>query len=165
MKPSLVAALVQRGAPSGTRGCRTNLWLAAVFALLASGLAAQPVSDAPLLNFRLPLFNEQGNRVWDLSSAAVRVLSIDEKRFELTTVHLRMLAGDAASTLEYELFAPLAVIDVSARTATGKGQLHVIGRGVELFGDDWHCEAATKSIVIEHNVVVSFTGDLGNVLK
>jgi len=127
--------------------------------------ADMPAADAPLTNFRLPLFNEQGHRIWDLSCAAVSVLSTDQRTFELTTIHLRMFAGDEAETLEYELFAPLAIVDINTRMATGRGQLHVIGRGVELFGDDWRCEVDAKSIVIEHNVVVSFAGDLGNVLQ
>lgn len=137
-------------------------WCAALL-LLAGQLAAQPISEQPLLNVRLPLFNAAGARLWDLESAALRTLSLD--RFALTTVHVRMFAGDAANTLEGELFAPTALVDLKARTIAGEGQLHVIGRGVELFGNDWIYDATAKSIVIKADVVVTFAGDFGNILR
>lgn len=129
------------------------------------GLAAQSSSDAPLRDFRLPVFNEQGHRVWFLRSGGVRVLSDNADRFELTTVHVTMLAGDAAGTVIGELYAPVARVDRTARTVSGEGQLHVIYQGAELFGRDWHYDADTKSVVIEHDVVVSFIGELGNLLQ
>jgi hypothetical protein len=140
---------------------RLRFWLC----LLGGGatLGAQPISDAPVLNFRLPIFNELGYRIWDLRAAAVR--NLDNDRIELTTVHLRMLAGDDAGTVEGDLYTPSAVVDQAARTVSGEGQLQVIGRGVELYGNDWSYDGKTKSIVIKHNVVVAFTGDLGNIIQ
>ena len=133
--------------------------------VLATVLVAQSTSDTPLKNFTMPMFNEAGRRIWDLRAAAVQVLSEKADRFELTAVHVRMLAGDEARTLEGELFAPTAIVDQTTQTITGRGQLHVIRGGVELFGDDWTYRADTKSIVIERNVVVTFASDLGNILQ
>jgi hypothetical protein len=142
---------------------KRRIWFWSVLCLASGSLWAPPLSNAPLLNFRLPIFNEFGFRIWDLSAAEVRTLATD--RFDLATVHLRMLAGDEAGTLEGELFAPAAVVDQTERTISGQGQLHVIHQGAELFGDDWRYDGKTKSMVIERNVIVSFAGDLGNILR
>ncbi len=140
-------------------------WTSLTLGWLATGLFAQPVSDSPLRNFRLPVFNEQGHRVLDLSSAAVRMVSERPIRLEMTTVHVSMLAPDGSGTLEGELFAPVAVYDQAAQTVSGTGELHVIYHGADLFGNDWTYHADTKSIVIEHDVVVTFAGELGNLLQ
>jgi hypothetical protein len=144
-------------------------WIICTFSALliaAPGrLAGQAVANTPLHNFRMPLFNEFGHRVWDLRATSLRQLGENVERIELTSVHLRLLAGDPDGTLEAELFAPQAVVDHAARTVSGRGQLHVIGRNVELFGDDWICHADAKSIVIERAVVVTFSSDLGNILQ
>jgi hypothetical protein len=140
-------------------------WITCALSLLASNLAAQSVTDAPLLDLELPVFNEFGNRIWYLRAASARFLSEKAERIELATVHLRILTGDADGTLDAELFAPVAVWDKPTRTVSGQGQLHVIGRGVELFGNDWICYADTKSIVVEHDVVITFTASLGNILQ
>lgn len=144
------------------------LWITCTLGLLTTNLAAQAALDAPLRNLRLPVFNEFGNRIWDLRAASARQLTESAERFELSTVHLRVLVGDADGTLDTELFAPVAVVDLTDknnRTVSGKGQLHVIGRAVELFGTDWICYADTKSIVVEHDVVITFTASLGNILQ
>jgi hypothetical protein len=142
---------------------KRRIWFWSALGLATTSLWAPPLSDAPLLNFRLPIFNEFGFRIWDLSAGEVRKLT--NERFELATVHLRMLAGDEANTLEGELFAPAAVVDQVERTITGPGQIHAIRQGVELFGNDWNYDGKTKTMVIEHSVVVSFAGDLGNILQ
>lgn len=146
-----------------TAGRNRWIWFWTALFLAATGLWAPPLSDAPLINFRLPIFNEYGYRVWDLAAAEVRTLEND--RFELSNVHLRMLAGDEAGTVDGELFAPSAVCDQAQRTISGEGQLHVIHQGAELFGEDWHYDGKTKTMVIEHHVTVSFAGDLGNILR
>jgi hypothetical protein len=143
-------------------------WLTITFSLAAANLAAQPSTDAPLRNLELPVFNEFGNRIWHLRAASARFLTEKADQIELATVHLRILTGDADGTLDAELFAPVALVDLSDknnRTVSGKGQLHVIGRGMELFGNDWICYAATKSIVVERDVVITFTASLGNILR
>lgn len=143
---------------------KRRIWFWSALGLAATALwAPPPVSNAPLLNFRLPIFNEFGFRIWDLSAAEVRTLASD--RFELTNVHLRMLAGDEAGTLEGELFTPTAVCNQTERTIAGPGQLHVTRQGAELFGDGWTYDGKTKTMVIERNVIVTFAGDLGSILR
>jgi hypothetical protein len=136
-----------------------------VVAGLAPAVSAQEASGAPLKKFSLPVFNEFGHRIWILRAELFHILSDKADRFELTAVHLQVFAGDAANTLDVELFAPQAVVDKPKQIVSGQGQLHVIGRGVELFGRDWICHAETKSIVVEHDVVITFSGDLGNILQ
>jgi hypothetical protein len=141
------------------------LFLGCTCALLATNLPAQPAPESALSKLRLPMFNEFGNRIWDLRAETMRMLTEKAEQFEFTTVYLRILEGDPAGTLEAELFAPSAVVDRQARTVSGKGLLHVIGRDVELFGTDWICYADTKRIVVEHDVTITFTADLGNILR
>jgi hypothetical protein len=139
--------------------------LAGLLALTAVAFAADSGTEAPLLDLHLPVFNESGYRLWYLHADSMRQLTERPERFELSTVHLLVYDGDSSDTVRAEIFAPSAVYDQPNKTVSGKGQLHVIGRGVELFGHDWICYAETKSIVIERDVVVTFSADLGNVLR
>jgi hypothetical protein len=133
--------------------------------MVASNLLAQSTADAPVTNFRLPVFNAEGNRIFDLSSAAVRPLSEKPVRLELTTVHVRMYAPGDAPEVVGELFTPSAVYDQATQQVSGPGQLHAIYRDIELFGNDWVYDAPSKSIVIKHDVVVTFPGELGQLLR
>lgn len=150
--------------PSGPRARRLGLMLAG--AITATGLLlAQPIDPAPLRNFKMPVFNDTGVRIFDLSAAAFRTLSEDPIRVELSTVHVRMYDPESPGSLDGQLFAATAIYDHETQVVAGSGQLHAIYRDVELFGDNWTYDAKTKNIVIQSNVVVTFAGELGPILR
>ncbi|HEX9782917.1 MAG TPA: hypothetical protein VGA56_09355 [Opitutaceae bacterium] len=63
----------------------------------AVAASAQFVSKEPIINFRLPMFNEDGYKIWEVRGSEGRYL--EENRIEITSLDLRILSGDEAGTL------------------------------------------------------------------
>jgi hypothetical protein len=137
--------------------------LAALGALAVTIALAQIPAQAPILNFRLPIFNPAGFRAWELRGATGRY--VDRDRVELTGVRLQVLSGDEAGTVELEVASPEAIAQPESRMVSGPGQLHVTGRGFELFGNDWTYEDATKTLIIRRDVVTAFKQNIGDILR
>jgi hypothetical protein len=137
--------------------------LAALGALAVTIALAQIPAQAPILNFRLPIFNPAGFRTWELRGSTGRY--VDRDRVELTGVRLQVFSGDEAGTVELEVASPEAIAQPESRMISGPGQLHVIGRGFELFGNDWTYEDAEKTLVIRRDVVTTFKQNIGDILR
>jgi hypothetical protein len=137
--------------------------LAAAAILCAAALPGQITSPQPVLEFQLPVFNKQGFRVWELRGGSGRY--VDPNHIELTAVHLDVFSGDASETVEWTISSPLAIVAPEDRTVSGPGQIHVVGRRFEIFGDDWAYEEARKTVVVRKGVLASFSGSLGNLLQ
>ena len=133
--------------------------------LLAATVAgfAQVATQRPVVNFRLPVFNDQGYRIWELRGGSGRF--VDKNHVELTAVRLQILSGDESNTVEWEITSPLATARPDDKIVSGPGQLRVVGRNFELFGDDWTYAHDTKTVVIRKNVVATFSGSIGNILQ
>ncbi|RME70054.1 MAG: hypothetical protein D6781_07180 [Verrucomicrobia bacterium] len=137
----------------------------AFIALLLAATAglAQVMPNAPVVNFRFPMFNSEGYKTWELRGAEGRY--INENRVELTNVNLRIYSGDETGALQTEISSPKAIIEIDTRIVRGPESVHVVGPGYEMFGEDWRYDDADKTIVVQRNVVVTFDDSVGNILK
>lgn len=147
----------------GPRPRRFGLALAGI--TLATGLLAQSTADAPLRDVRMPVIDKEGTRIFDLSAAAMRTFSDKPIRIELTNVHLIMYDVEKPGTQVGQLFAAIANYDGGTKIVSGPDQLHAIYHDVDLYGNDWTYDPKAKSLVIQHDVVVTFPGDLGHILR
>lgn len=139
-------------------------WLAAAGSLALLSVAwAQFPAQAPILNFRLPLFNAAGYRTWELRGGTGRY--VDRDHVELTAVQLQLFSGDEQGTLQLEVTSPEALAQPESRVVSGPSELHVKGQGFELFGNDWTYEEATKTLVIRRDVVATFAQGIGDILR
>jgi len=132
---------------------------------LVAGVVTLTTAQSPLRNFRMPVFNDAGVRIFDLTAAAFQTLSEKPIRVEMTNVQVHMYDEEKPGTLDGQLFAAVANYDHETRIVSGPDQLHATYRDVELFGDDWTYDANAKSIVIRRNVIVTFPGELGHILR
>ncbi len=130
---------------------------------LAAPVAAQVVPNAPIVNFRLPMFNELGYKTWEVNGREGRY--INENRVEITSLELKVFTGDASGAIETEITSPLAIVQPGDRVVSGPGQLRVVGRGFEIFGDDWTYEDAGKKLTLRRSVVVTLRSGVGSILK
>lgn len=135
---------------------------AVAFCLIASA-AAQVLPNAPVVNFRLPMFNPEGFKTWELRGSEGRY--VDENLVELSNINLRIYSGDEAGILQTEISSPKAIVEIGNRIIRGPETLRVVGNGYEMFGEDWIYEDSKKSIVVTRNVVVTFDSSVGNILK
>jgi hypothetical protein len=131
--------------------------------LVGASAAAQFFSTEPIVDFRLPMFNDEGWRTWEVRGSEGRY--IDENRIEITSLDLRLLSGDASATVETAITSPLAVVHPKDRTVTGPGALRATGQGFRLYGEDWLYEHDTKTVTVRHAVVLTLDGTVGDILK
>ena len=99
----------------------------AVGALVFAGANPPPVlPTAPIVDFRLPVFNEQGFRVWELRGSEA-IYDHAAQRAEIKGLRLRVFSGDDRELLENTVESPLAIVKVAERSITGPGMIHLVG--------------------------------------
>lgn len=151
----------------------------ATAALFLLGASPPVLPTAPIVDFRLPVFNEQGFRAWELRGSEA-IYDAKAQRAEIKGLRLRVFSGDDREFVENTVESPLAIVVVTdkERTASGPGLIHLVGaergREFEVRGEDWTYQETvtnaanpqkTKSVVIRKNVVVTFAQDIGNILR
>lgn len=124
---------------------------------------AQFVTSEPILNFRLPMFNDAGFKIWELSGHEGRYR--DDNHIEITAVDFKIFSGDEANALQTEITTPLADVRPKDRVVHGPKSVRVVGQGFELFGEDWTYEDATKTVVVRKSVTLTLEGSIGDILK
>lgn len=124
---------------------------------------AENGTNVPVINFRLPWFDDAaGRKTAELSGAEGRVL--ESGKAEIIRLRLRVLGSDDPDQDELEITSPLALVDLATRTASGPGQLRITTPEFEIYGDDWTYEHTTRKVIIRRDVVATFAYDLGNLL-
>lgn len=157
-------------------------FLLVVLALAAVAGAANPppiLPTAPIVDFRLPVFNEAGFRIWELRGSEA-AYDHTAQRAEIRGLRLRVYSGDERELVENEVESPLAIAHVEERKVSGPGLIRLTGvergRDYEVRGEDWTYQETyadapdgsrrkTKSVVIRKNVVVTFPEDIGDILR
>lgn len=159
---------------------RRRLALAAVFTIAALGLTGADQSilpTAPIINFRLPVFNEQGYRMWELRGSEA-IFDPKEERADIKGLRLTIYSGDDRAIVENLVESPSAVVLKKQLLVSGPGLIRMIGyqpgREFEVRGEDWSYQESaptaanpekTKTVVIRKNVVVTFAEDIGDILR
>ncbi|TVR52558.1 MAG: hypothetical protein EA425_04525 [Puniceicoccaceae bacterium] len=131
--------------------------------VLAAALAAQMTPNAPIENFRLPMFNEAGYRTWDLRGDVGRYL--DANRVEVDNMRLRLYSGDEAEMVDTTILSPLAVFFPHETRAAGPGPIEITSLNFQISGTDWEWFGDTQTIRIDEDVRVVFRESVGNILK
>ncbi|HQU08530.1 MAG: hypothetical protein B7X06_00415 [Verrucomicrobia bacterium 21-51-4] len=102
------------------------------------GLDADPdriIPDAPVSDFKLPMFGPDGYKTWELLGKQGKALAANE--IEVQGMVLKVYSGDAAMSLEATLESPLAYVFPREHRATGPGYLHIVGPGFTVLGRNW----------------------------
>ncbi len=137
--------------------------LVSLLGLGAAVASAQFTSKEPIVNFRLPMFNNEGYKAWEVRGAEGRYL--EENRIEITALDLQVFSGDEAGRIETTITSPLAIVRPKDRAVTGPGAIRAKGEGFELFGENWLYEHDTKTVTVRESVVLTLDGAIGNILK
>jgi hypothetical protein len=149
----------------------------AAAALLLVGASTPIIPTAPIIDFRLPVFNEQGFRHWEVRGSEA-VFDPVQERAEIKSLRLTVYSGDEREFVENVVESPYAVLLRKELSVSGPGLIRLIGyergREFEVRGEDWSFQEIppsatnpekTKSVVIRKNVVVTFSQDIGNILR
>jgi hypothetical protein len=120
-------------------------------------------SPAPVLNFSLPVFNDEGYHT--LLVRGHRASLRDPSRIELADMTLTVFAGDPARTVESVLLSPRAVVYPEQERVEGPGPVRLVRDDVEVTGADWSYDHAAKKILINQRTRIVFQASLSNLLR
>lgn len=132
--------------------------------LLALGLAPQAIAtfrivpDAPVKNFSLPRFGEQGYKIWDLRGEEGRY--INSERIDVTYMSLRIFSGDACVALETQIESPMASLFIQLNQARSFHRLTVQGAHYKVEGKNWFWDGNKHKILVHEAVHVTFQQSL-----
>lgn len=137
-----------------------------LFALLAGlgcgWLSAQMTPDAPIGNFRLPFFGEDGYKTWELRGLSGEFASA--RVVKITSLELLTFSGDQRVVLENTIRSPQAWIFLDESRAEGPSSLFVAGPGYTIEGRDWLWDGRQRRIEVRAAARVAFDGSL-NILE
>ena len=121
-------------------------------------LFAQMVPDAPIQNFRLPMFGENGYKHWELRGLKGHYYS--EELALVEGLEVVVFSGDEAMWEENRIRSNMALIHLKQSTAEGESSLFMTGPGYEIQGRNWTWDGKQRKIVVREAVRVSFEGSV-----
>ncbi len=165
-----VAAAGTNGLPGGGTGTVIGLTLllvkirnaslcgilavAAALALPAPPATAQMTPGAPVKNFRLPRFADNGYTQWVLRGG--EGIYESEERIRVLEMELRVYSADERMTKEMSMESPEALLLVKRNRAVSDSDLRIRGAAFDLSGRVWRWDGDTKVIEIDEAVEVRF---------
>lgn len=134
---------------------------------LSLGAAEQSTTrfsaDAPVINFRLPMFTPEGNRAWLVRGSEARFASANE--IDIRELTMTLFTGDATDRVETMILSPQARVLTNDAVATGTQTIRVINDSFEATGSEWRYNHREKRISIAKNVRVTFRAEFKDLLK
>ena len=127
------------------------------------GLFAQIIPDAPVIDFKLPMFGDNGYKIWDLQGDEGRY--INAGRIDVINLKLRVFSGDESLTLDTTIESPKAIMLVRRNRALSNEPIRMVGSNYEIMGTDWVWEGSNRTLAVKKNVRVNFQDTLTDILK
>ncbi len=127
------------------------------------GLYAQIVPDAPVIDFKLPMFGENGYKIWDLQGDEGRY--INTERIDVINLKLRVFSGDSSLLLDTTIESPEATMLIRSNRALSNSSIRMVGPNYHITGMIWHWEGSKRTLVVKKNVRVKFQDTLTDILK
>ena len=138
-----------------------------IFLLLTTvmilGLFAQIIPDAPVIDFKLPMFGENGYKIWDLQGDEGRY--INAGRIDVINLKLRVYSGDESLKLDTTIECPKAIMLIRRNRALSNASIRMLGSNYEIMGSDWIWEGSNRTLKVKKNVRVNFQDRLTDILK
>lgn len=137
----------------------------AIALLAAFGLAAQAqmTPDAPIKNFKLPMFNNAGVKIWDLRGEEAKYVSQD--RVDLFTMTLKVFNDDGSGEVRIEIQSPQATVFANDHVVTGGNNIRMFTDDFEISGRNYTWRGRELSVTIREDVRVVFKAPLQDILK
>ena len=126
-------------------------------------LRGQIVPDAPVIDFKLPMFGENGYKIWELQGEEGRF--VNPERIDVAGMTLKVFSGQADLKLETTIESPIASMYIEESRATGESALKITGPNYLVEGADWIWYGTTRTVYVKRAVRVIFDQKLIDILK
>lgn len=130
------------------------------------GLSAQVknfIPNAPVINFKLAVFNDEGYRLWAMQGE--KGIYANEDKIEVVGMVVDCYSGDERERLEANMNSPQATVLIKEDRAYGDDIISVKGNGYYLEGKNWDWEVKGKKVAIKKDVRVILNQSLEKVLN
>ena len=128
----------------------------------AAQTAAPPAS--PAKNWVLPLFTDkEGFRTMTLRGSEAR--AVGANRIDVVDLNIMVFSGDATARVDSVLLSPQASFFPKEDRATGEKSVRLVRDDVEVTGEGWSYDHATKKVSLAQNARVVFRAQLNDILK
>ncbi len=142
------------------------LWLGSLVAL--AGLAAAPAtaqfsSPAPVKNFSLPFFNDEGFHTMLVRGREASLTN--PQRIGLTDMTLTLFSGEEDQKVDTVILSPAAFVLPNEQKVTGPTLVRLVRDDLELTGEDWIYDHPAQKIIIQKRAHIVFNAPLADLLK
>lgn len=111
--------------------------------------------NAPIKDFRLPRFGENGYTQWVLQGA--RGMYDSEEQVRVEGMAMRVYTGDERMALELSMDSPEGTLRLQENRAYSESKIQIVGANFTISGVGWEWSGETKEIVVKFDTVVTFT--------
>lgn len=139
----------------------TLLFFAAALALPAQ--TPQISAPAPVKNFALPFFNEEGNRT--LLVRGNEAILTDPRKPRFADMTVTMFARGTVNQVESVLLSKASTVDTTTRVIEGTDAVRFVRDDIEVTGEAWRYEHSARRIVIQRNARVVLRAELPLLIK
>jgi len=122
---------------------------------LTASLFGQMTPNAPIKNFRLPRFGDNGYTQWVLQGA--QGIYDSDEQVRVKDMAMRIYSGDERMALELSMDSPEATLRLQENRAYSEGAIEIVGANFKISGIGWEWSGETKEIVVKHDTSVKFT--------
>ncbi len=121
--------------------------------------------DAPIENFRLPIFGEDGNRIWDLRGD--KGILKDNGEIDVERMILRTFPPGEPTKPDLTIESPKAYIYPEENRAAGPGYLFLQAsdESFAIVGRNWEWVNDERKIIIREEARVTFKQAFGSILE
>ncbi len=119
--------------------------------------------NAPVENFKLPLFNEQGFRAWYLRGE--QGIYTAEKEVRILGMELQQYSGNEADQVIALMTSPEANMRLNPLVASGPGSINIESELFKAEGEDWIWQGSEKRLIINKNVKVVINAEIGDIIR
>ncbi|WP_157837127.1 LPS export ABC transporter periplasmic protein LptC [Geminisphaera colitermitum] len=129
----------------------------------AEAAATDVRASAPITQFSLPLFNDEGQRLSILVAAEARVITPDH--ITATDMILTRYNPDEGNTIDTTLVSPSAEAFIKEQRVRGDSTVSITRPDFQATGADWSYNHKDQRITIGRDVHLVFKAEIQNILK
>jgi lipopolysaccharide export system protein LptA len=111
--------------------------------------------NAPIKNFRLPRFGDNGYTQWVLQGG--QGIYDSDEQVRVKEMAMRIYSGDERMALELSMDSPEGTLRLQENRAYSEGEIKIVGANFKISGIGWEWSGETKEIVVKQDTVVKFT--------
>ena len=133
---------------------------------VAASLYSQMTPIAPIKNFRLPRFGDNGYTQWMLQGEQ-GIYDRDEQ-VSVKQMAMRIYSGDKRMALELSMDSPEGTLLLPENRGYSDSPIEITGANFKISGIGWEWSGDTKEIIVKQDAVAKFTqgiagafGDIG----